>query len=92
MVKRKDTSDKYKRQFSYIGSCSLVIIDDLMYASMAMEDLRLLYHGLMFINEGRSIMLITNRELSTWLETTEDKHLMETMIDRITGNSQILRL
>lgn len=92
IVKHKNTTEGCRRKFSYIGSCSLVIIDDLMYAGMSLEDLRLLYHALMFINEGRSILLITNRELSTWLETTEDKHLMETMIDRITGNSQIIRL
>ncbi len=45
-----------------------------------------------FLNETRSIIFITNREISAWLDAVEDKHLCQTLLDRITANCQIIRL
>ena len=80
----------------YLGSDvagkDVIIIDDMMYTSVRNEDLVKFYHSIMLLNETRSIIFITNRELSSWVDAAEDKHLMQTLIDRITVNSQIIRL
>ena len=39
-----------------------------------------------------SIIYITNRELSEWPQVAEDKHLMETLTQKITSGSQLIRL
>ena len=91
-INNKDASDKHMRRFRYFTASSLIIIDDMMYTGVRNEDLVKFYHSIMLLNETRSIIFITNRELSSWLEATEDRHLMQTLIDRITVNSQIIRL
>lgn len=91
-INNKDSSDKQLRRFRYFTASSLIIIDDMMYTGVRNEDLVKFYHSIMLLNETRSIIFITNRELTSWLEATEDRHLMQTLIDRITVNSQIIRL
>lgn len=91
-INNKEASDKQMRRFRYFTASSLIIIDDMMYTGVRKEDLVKFYHSIMLLNETRSIIFITNRELSSWLEATEDRHLMQTLIDRITVNSQIIRL
>ena len=72
--------------------CSVIIVDDVMYANIMPEDLPLFYRAVSFLNEERSLIIITNRELSGWINAAEDTHLMQTLVDRITANSQIIRL
>lgn len=91
-VKHKAMSEKHRQRFKYWTSCSLIIIDDVMYTSVSMEDLMVFYQSIMLLNESRSVILITNRELSSWTDAAEDKHLMQTLIDRVTAHSQIIRL
>ena len=91
IINNKDTSDKQMRRFRYFTASSLIIIDDMMYTGVRNEDLVKFYHSIMLLNETRSIIFITNRELSSWFEAAEDRHLMQTLIDRITVNSQIIR-
>ena len=85
----QDTPFRFTR---YWTSCSLIIIDDVMYTGVSMEDLMAFYQSIMLLNESRSVILITNRELSSWSDAAEDKHLIQTLIDRITAHSQIIRL
>ena len=47
---------------------------------------------LIFLNETRSIVIITNRGLSELKDAVEDKHIMETLMDRLTADTQILSL
>jgi len=91
-VKHKGMSEKQRQRFKYWTSCSLFIIDDVMYTGVSMEDLMVFYQSIMLLNESRSVILITNRELSSWTDAAEDKHLMQTLIDRVTAHSQIIRL
>lgn len=91
-VKHKAMPEKQRQRFKYWTSCSLIIIDDVMYTGVSMEDLMVFYQSIMLLNESRSIILITNRELSAWTDAAEDKHLMQTLIDRVTAHSQIIRL
>ncbi|MDD6237117.1 MAG: DDE-type integrase/transposase/recombinase [Clostridiales bacterium] len=39
-----------------------------------------------------SVIFITNRELSEWQQAAEDKHLMQTLADKISSDSQLIRL
>ena len=78
--------------FNYMKNSDLIIIDELFYTDYTREELHLLYRGLMFLNETRSIIFVTNREVSSWTDASEDRHLMQTLTDRILSGSQILRL
>lgn len=92
ILDRKDRVDKFARLFRQLTQSSLVIIDDMMYTRIPDDELPRLYYALNFLNETRSIVIITNRELSTWAEGTEDGHMVETLIARLTAGSQIIRL
>lgn len=92
VIKNHDRSAKTARIYRYITECSVIIIDDVMYANILPEDLPLFYRAISFLNEARSLVIITNRELSAWIDAAEDTHLMQTLVDRITANSQIIRL
>lgn len=87
IIERKDRSDRHQRQFRYITQPSVVIIDDMMYARIPDEHLPKLYHALTFLNETRSLIVITNRELSTWSNGAEDTHMVETLVSRLTAGS-----
>ena len=87
-----DRVEKHKRRFRYMTQSSLIIIDDMMYTRIPDEDLPRLYHAITFLNETRSLIVITNREVSTWSEGAEDEHMVETLVSRLLSNSQIIRL
>ena len=70
----------------------MIIIDDMMYARITDEELMNFYHAIMLLNETRSIVIITNRELSAWGQGGNDSHLMQTLIERLSSNSQQIRL
>ena len=91
-VRNKGRRDTDRKRFQYYLSCSLIIIDEVMYMALTNEELTMFYQSSMLLNETRSIVLITNRELSSWTDAAEDKHLMQTLVARLTSNSQILRL
>ena len=92
VIRNKDSSRKTEKIYKYLLNCSVIIIDDVMYASITPEDLPVFYRAVSFLNETRSLIIITNRERSAWISAAEDTHLMQTLVDRITANSQIIRL
>lgn len=92
VIGNKDTSRKTEKIYRYMLDCSVIIVDDVMYANILPDDLPVFYRAVSFLNESRSIVIITNRELSAWIGAAEDTHLMQTLVDRITANSQIIRL
>lgn len=47
---------------------------------------------MMFLQETRSIILVTNRPLSSWKEMKVDSYLMETLQERLIQNAQIISL
>ena len=51
-----------------------------------------IYHALTFLNEERSLIIVTNRELSAWAEGAEDEHMVNTLVSRLAAGSQIIRL
>ena len=92
VIKNKDNSRKTEKIYRYMPDCSVIIIDDVMYANITSEDLPVFYRAVSFLNEARSLIIITNRDLSGWISAADDTHLMQTLVDRITANSQIIRL
>lgn len=91
-LETKSHIHKQMQKYKYWLSCSLIIIDDMMYAGLTDEELMNFYHTIMLLNETRSIIIITNRELSAWLQGGNDSHLMQTLIERLSVNSQQIRL
>lgn len=92
IIKRKESNGKAKSSFDYMKNCELLIIDEFLYITPTVEELQYLFRSITFLNETRSIIFITNRELSEWQTMAEDKRLMQTLTDRITNSSQIIRL
>lgn len=44
----------------------------------------------MFLNESRSIIFITNRRIEEWSDATTNKHVVETLVDRIINYSRVV--
>ena len=91
-VLHKDETNKQRDRFKYFQSCSLIILDEVMYTRLTPEDLTVFYQYIMLFSESRSIVCITNRELSAWADGAYDRHLMQTLVDRITNGAQVIRL
>ena len=91
-VLHKDETNKQRDRFKYFQSCSLIILDEVMYTRLTPEDLTVFYQYIMLLSETRSIVCITNRELSAWADGAYDRHLMQTLVDRITNGAQVIRL
>ncbi len=91
-VESKETSPKARATFSYMRECDLIIIDEVFYLEPTKAELQHFYRATTSLNESRSIILVTNRELSEWTDVVEDKHLCQTLLDRVSANSQIIRL
>ena len=70
----------------------MIILDEVMYTRLTPEDLTVFYQYIMLLSETRSIVCITNRELSAWADGAYDRHLMQTLVDRITNGAQVIRL
>lgn len=81
-----------KKVWNNILNADLVIIDDVFYIAPTEEELILIYKIMMFLQETRSIILVTNRPLSSWKEMKVDTHLMETLQKRLMQNAQIISL
>lgn len=92
IMRNKDRVSQQERKFRYILNSDLLIIDELMYVALSEQDLPLFYRAINFLREERSIIYITNRELSEWPQVAEDKHLMETLTQKLTSGSQLIRL
>ena len=88
----KATNPQAEAIFSYMQECDLIIIDDVFYVEPTSAELQVFYRAVTFLNETRSIIFITNREQSAWIDAAVDKHLCQTLLDRMTVNCQIVRL
>lgn len=91
-LETKNSVGKQMQRYKHWLASSLIIIDDMMYAGLSDEELMDFYHTIMLLNETRSIVIITNRELSSWQQSGNDRHLMQTLIERLSVNSQQIRL
>lgn len=92
ILAKKDKSDSFARKYKTIAQGSVTIIDDMMHTRIPDDDLYRLYYVITEFNQTQSIVVITNRALSNWTESVADKHMVGTLISRLTANSQFVRL
>ena len=90
VLKTKDTLTKSKKIFEYLKISDLIIIDDLMYIPLTDEEWTMFYKTVMFLNESRSLIFITNRRVEEWSDDTNNKHVAETLVDRIINYSRVV--
>lgn len=82
---------KEKIAHQRMKDADLIILDELMYLPIAVEEILLLYRSIMYLSESRSFIFITNRRLEEWINDANDLHTMETFKDRImNGSKQII--
>ena len=92
VTKQKEVLPKASATFNKIRNADLLVLDEMLYLNISPEDLELLYKTVMFINDTTSIVFITNREISEWLKSNEDKYTMRLLIDRALANAETIRL
>ena len=92
IVSNKEEERKLNGRYQYWLSSDLIIIDDFLYTRLTDEELIVLYKATMLFNETRSLMIISNRSISEWKDDHNDTHLVNTLIDRLTANSQTIHL
>ena len=92
VLKNNMTNPRDKKNYEYLKASDVIIVDEMLYVNLPDDDLSLLYKGLMFFNESRSLICITNRALSDWKNSSRDKHTMQTLIDRIFKDAKLLYL
>lgn len=80
------------RQWSMILKADALIIDEVFYITPTYEELLETYRTLIFLSETRSIVLITNRDLSDWKDMKVDAHLVETLKARLMNDAQLIHL
>lgn len=81
-----------KKCWNNILNSDAIIIDDVFYIIPTLEELTLFYKLIMFLQETRSIFIVTNRALSSWKEMNVDSHLIETLQKRLMQGAQIITL
>ena len=81
-----------KKAWNHILNADLVIVDDMFYMTPTQEELEQAYRIMMFLQETRSLVLITNRALSSWKEMKVDSHLVETLQKRLMQGAQLISL
>ncbi len=69
-----------------------LIIDELFYITPTYDELLETYRTLIFLSETRSIVLITNRDLSEWKDMQVDTHLVEILKARLMSEAQLIHL
>jgi len=81
-----------KKTWNNILIADMVIVDDMFYLTPSEEELIQVYKILMFLQETRSIILVTNRPLSSWKNMKIDTHIVETLAKRLMQDAQIISL
>lgn len=81
-----------KRRWSHILKADLIILDELFYVEPTKEELLEIYRALTFLGETRSLILITNRGLSKWKRMDVDRHLIETLQQRLMHDFHLIHL
>lgn len=85
-------SESKKKTWKNILISDVVIVDDMFYLTPTDEELIQVYKILMFLQETRSLILVTNRPLSSWKNMKADTHIVETLSKRLMQDAQIISL
>ena len=91
-ILKNENDPKSKIAHTKMKDADLIIVDEMMYLPIDASDIVMLYRSIMYFNQARSFIFITNRRLEEWTDTNEDKHTMETFTERLMNGSRILML
>lgn len=92
IVNQKLKDNKQTAEYNKLKNADVIIIDDFLYLNIKDSDLEIIYKSLIFFNESRSLILISNRKPDEFIEAANDKHILNTLIERLKGNSHIISL
>jgi len=92
VLSKKEVLSKAQAIFNKIRNADLLVLDEVLYLNIDKENLELFYKTIMLINETTSIVFITNREISDWLKTAEEKYTMQLLISRALADTEVIRL
>lgn len=81
-----------KKCWNNVLNADLIIVDDVFYLTPTEDELVLIYKLMMFLQETRSLIIVTNRPLSSWKDMNVDTHLIETLEKRLMQDAQIISL
>lgn len=81
-----------KKCWNNVLNADLIVVDDVFYLTPTEDELVLIYKLMMFLQETRSIIIVTNRPLSSWKDMNVDTHLIETLEKRLMQDAQIISL
>ncbi len=85
-------SPKNRKTLEYIKECKLIIIDEFMYTNLTEKECNQIYHYLTDLNRTKSLIIITNKQLSQMDSIFPDKLLGATLMDRLTENAHIINI
>ena len=83
---------KSEKLLTYIKECQLVIIDEFGYTKLNETESQQAYHYLTNLNRMKSLVIITNKDLNNMSDMFSEKLLANTLLDRLTENSQLIYL
>jgi len=85
-------ANRKKKIWNNLLISDVAIIDDMFYLTPTDDELIQVYKILMFLQETRSLILVTNRPLSSWKNMKADTHIVETLAKRLMQDAQIITL
>lgn len=87
-----DVYQSQKSPWRLIVNGDVIIIDDFLYLLPSTEEMLTFYKVVSFLIESRSLIVVSNRDISDWNELGYDEHLIETIFARLNNKSQQLHL
>ena len=92
LIKTKDEIKLNKTKYDYIKTCDIVILDEFGYVPYERSDAIEIYNLINMINNYASLVIVTNREFSSWKDIFYDEVIASTILDRLIENVFILNI
>lgn len=92
IIRDKMLKGKESQKYRNMRNSDIIVLDDFLYLNISNEDLDMLFKSLSSFNECHSIILVANRKIQDFQDATENKFLMNSLIDRLKSDSHIVRL
>ena len=85
------STNKSMATINYMKECELVIIDEIGYLPITMEETKAFFKILNELNKKVSLILTTHLELSKWNDIFQNENLTSAILDRLTYECQVLK-
>lgn len=87
-----DVYESHKSPWRAIVNSDVVIVDDFLYLLPSSDEMLAFYKVISFLMESRSLIVVSNRDISDWNKLGYDEYLIETLFARLNNKSQQLHL